>query len=311
MPQNRLLRKFIGRKFLFANAFVWNHLPVSSTAAGLIRSYGTFLHSIVLRVSDRNQYHGTFFLRNRPELQLFLRLVDRKEIGSELKIAVIGCSNGAEAYSILWTVRSARPDLKVTLNAADVSGDILAIAKEGRFSLKENDMMMDAAIFERLTELEMQEMFDMEGECVSIKPWIREGINFQVADAGDSQIVEAMGRHHIVVANRFLCHMDPPEAERCLRNLARLVEPGGYLFVSGIDLDVRTKVAISRGWTPVQDLIKEIHDGDSSIRRDWPMKWWGLEPFTTRRRDWKARYASVFQLGKPCDANGHPPVKSQ
>jgi len=52
-------------------------------------------------------------------------------------------------------------------------------------------------------------------------------------------ILDALGPQDIVVANRFLCHMDPGDAERCLRNVARLVCPGGHLFVSGIDLDVR------------------------------------------------------------------------
>jgi len=91
--------------------------------------------------------------------------------------------------------------------------------------------------------------------------------------------------------------MAPPDAERCLRNLAHLVSPGGYLFVSGIDLDVRTKVAVDLGWTPILDLLEEIHNGDSSVRHDWPWKYWGLEPFD-KKKNWKFRYAAVFQLGR-------------
>lgn len=91
--------------------------------------------------------------------------------------------------------------------------------------------------------------------------------------------------------------MRPKEAEECLRNLVRLVKPGGYIFVSGIDLDVRTKVARELGWRPVTELIKEIHEGDPSLRRDWPLRYWGLEPFNESRADWKIRYASVFQIG--------------
>src|SRR5438034_4334882 len=48
---------------------------------------------------------------------------------------------------------------------------------------------------------------------------------------------------------------------------SRLVSPGGYLFVSGVDLDVRTKVALDLGWEPVPELIKEIHNGDPSDRK--------------------------------------------
>ena len=48
----------------------------------------------------------------------------------------------------------------------------------------------------------------------------------------------------------------------CLRNLAQLVSPGGYLFVTGVDLDVRTQVALELGWEPIPELRAEIHDGD-------------------------------------------------
>src|SRR5262249_52280628 len=104
-----------------------------------------------------------------------------------------------------------------------------------------------------------------------------------------------------VVANRFLCHMHPEEAEACLRNLAQLVKPGGYLFVSGVDLDVRTKVVRALGLRPLTQMIREIHEGDPSLRRDWPLAYWGLEPFDQSRIDWTMRYASVFQQPERSD----------
>ena len=56
--------------------------------------------------------------------------------------------------------------------------------------------------------------------------------------------------------------IDAEAAEVCMRNIARLVKPGGYLFVSGVDLEVRTRVARSLGWKPVGDLLRETHEGD-------------------------------------------------
>jgi hypothetical protein len=91
--------------------------------------------------------------------------------------------------------------------------------------------------------------------------------------------------------------MRPEEAQRCMFNLTRLVKPGGYLFVSGVDLDVRMRVLQQLGWRPVTELINEIHEGDVSLRRDWPLEYWGLEPIDQGRIDWKMRYASVFQHG--------------
>jgi len=100
----------------------------------------------------------------------------------------------------------------------------------------------------------------------------------------------------MVIANNFLCHMDPPAAERCLRNIARLVKPRGYLFVSGIDLDIRTKVASDLGWNALQELLEEIHAGDTCMKDYWPCHYGGLEPLNKRRWDWRLRYAAAFQL---------------
>jgi len=129
--------------------------------------------------------------------------------------------------------------------------------------------------------------------CVS-----RVGHLVHEAKAGDPRMANILELQDLVAANEFLCHMNAPEAEKCLRNIAHLVAPRGYLVVSGIDLDVRTKVALDLGWTPVPDLIEEIHNGDPSVWRDWPWRYWGLEPFDRRRPDWAVRYASFFQLGK-------------
>jgi chemotaxis methyl-accepting protein methylase len=292
----KVLRKCLGTPFLRVNEWAWNALPSSWRAFRPISSYGSFLHSLVRQKMARTQFHGTFFLRNRPELELLRSLADQKPRNATVKVAVLACSNGAEVYSIVWKIRSARPDLRLEVHAMDISEEIVKIARKGVYSLGENPLI-HSPMMERLNEDEMAALFDREGDQVRIKPWIAEGIHWGVGDAGDPALSESLGFQDIVVANKFLCHMAPPDAEKCLRALARLVRPGGYLFVSGLDLDIRAKVATDLGWTPVPDLIEEVHDGDPSVRRDWPWKYWGLEPFNAKRPDWKTRYAAVFQLG--------------
>jgi SAM-dependent methyltransferase len=144
---------------------------------------------------------------------------------------------------------------------------------------------------------EMKAMFNMEGNQVRVKPRFQDGITWYLGDAGDPSLIDTLGLQDIVVANRFLCHMHQKQAEECLRNIARLVKPGGYLFVSGVDLGVRSKVVRELGWRAVTELIREIHEGDPSLRRDWPLEYWGLEPFDQGRIDWEVRYASVFRRG--------------
>jgi chemotaxis methyl-accepting protein methylase len=251
-------------------------------------------------------------------LELMGRLLDKKAHGSDLNVSVLACSKGAEVYSILWTIRSARPDLRVNMHAIDISREILEFAERGVYSLENdippaNEAMGDkgkgdvswntsrdqnAPLFERMTDGEMAAMCEVAGDLARVRSWLKEGIIWRCADAGDPELGGVLGPQDIVVANRFLCHMEPAAAEKCLRNIARLVKPGGYLFVSGIDLDVRTKVARSMGWKPVADLIREIHEGDTSLRQGWPLEYWALEPFFGSRPDWRIRYSAVFQIGE-------------
>jgi SAM-dependent methyltransferase len=240
-------------------------------------------------------YLGTLFLRNRPALELMRRVTVKQPQGSTLRLAVLGCSVGVEVYSILWTLRRARPDLTILVDAVDISPEVLAIAEEGLYG-PQTDETVSWPIFEQLTEAERLEMFDWNGDQGRVKPWLREGITWRLGDAGDPQLVEELGTKHLVVASNFLCHMDAPSAERCLRNFAPLASPDGYLFVSGVDLNVRTKVALDLGWEPVPELMAEIHDGDPFVRADWPWQWWGLEPLDRKRPDWQFRYASAFRV---------------
>jgi hypothetical protein len=149
-------------------------------------------------------------------------------------------------------------------------------------------------------------MFDRTGDQVKVKPWVADGITWRLGDATASEIVHALGTQDVVVANRFLCHMEKAAAESCLRNVGRLVRPGGYLFVSGVDLDVRTRVAKELGWKPVSDLVKEVHEGDFSLAKGWPFESWGLEPFCEDHPEYRIRYAAVFRVGEtPISGRDH------
>jgi SAM-dependent methyltransferase len=246
------------------------------------------------------------------------QLLTQKPYGSTVNISVLACSKGAEVYSILWTIRSARPDLRVCMHAVDISQEILEFAERGVYShgscvlgarkhpagTGRDDVRWNTqrdqsvSIFERMTSGEVEAMFEVEGDLARIRSWLKEGIAWLRGDAADPELVDSLGPQDVVIANRFLCHMDPASAERCLRNIALLVKPGGYLFISGIDLGVRTRVARAMGWRPVTDLIREIHEGDPSLRFGWPLDYWGLEPFCDDRKGWEIRYASVFQIGE-------------
>ena len=300
-------RALFVKPFMRANERVWKRMPVPLKNTRLVRRYGAFLHALAKQHIVRGQLHGTFFLRNRAELELIRAIANQSPKGATLRLGVVACSNGAEVYSIAWTIRSARPDLNLVIHAVDISRDIVEIAKEGAYPLEKQEMI-GAPIFERLSVEEIKEIFDQGDGQMNVRPWIKEGIEWYVGDAADPAIARQLGQLDIVVANNFLCHMNPPDAEQCLRRVAQLVTPGGYVFVSGVDLEVRTKVALELQWHPVTKLLEEIHDGDQSVRDDWPWRYWGLEPIDRRMPNWAIRYAAVFQLGK---LSGAGPLHSE
>lgn len=322
----RIFGKSPTNLFLGLNQRVWDILPSSFIAIRLVDWYGHILHALARIQGVRAQAFSTFFLRNRPELELIRRLVDRKRDSGPVRVAVLGCSAGAEAYSIAWAIKRGRPDLRIIIHAVDISKEAVECAKRGVYSLKARaddqevrdymaagrrrvarpgSELVGAEIFERMTAAEKAELFELDGEVASVKDWIKDGIQWHVGDVRSPEIVDRLAPQDVVVASNFLCHMEDSEAERCLRNIARLVGPEGYLLVSGIALEIRAKVARELGWEPVPDLLEEVHDGDPCLRGQWPCLYGGLEPLNKRDRDWKIRYAAAFSVGARSDSANH------
>ena len=305
-----VVRKLFVTPYLRGAGRLWRAVPARLRSHPVFVRYGGHLHSLVLRFADRRQNHSTSFFRNRPELELIRRLGDKASPGSSIDIAVFACSKGAEVYSIAWVLKTARPDLTINLRAIDISQEILEFASRGEYSLQDKNKHGEAvelgastyrdqppgySPFMFMSEGEKNAIFDRDGDFVRVKSWIKEGITWLRADAGDPDLASILVPQDMIIANRFLCHMEPAVAERILRNISRVVKPGGYLFVSGVDLDVRTRVAVDMKWKAVTELIEEVHDGDPSIRDGWPFDYWAKEPFDATRRDAMIRYASAFQ----------------
>jgi chemotaxis protein methyltransferase CheR len=298
MSRSKVIRVYLERPYLRMNTWIWNRLPAAWRSNRSVRAYGSHMHRLI-QLRGRNQATGTFFFRNRHELELLVRLLDQFPSGSTVNMSILGCSKGAEVYSFSFAIRTKRPDLNLRICALDISREVLQIGEAGIYPLDGMEPVQDLgfrSIFERMSSVEMEDLFEEDGANARVRPRFRDGITWRLGDAGDPHLVGDLGPQDIVVANRFLCHMHPDAAETCLRNLSRLVKKDGYLFLSGVDLAVRSKVALEQGWHPVIDLIEEIHEGDPTLRRDWPLYYWGLEPLDRSRADWRVRYASVFQL---------------
>jgi chemotaxis methyl-accepting protein methylase len=255
-----------------------------------VRFLAKAMHRIIRVCQKRIGSEYTRFFRNPPQFEALRHVVMQKEAGSTLRISFFGCSTGAEVYSALWTIRSARPDLRVIAFGLDISSSAVRNAREGIYSSGSIEL-------EGVPDELIKSVFDeQEGGSFKVREWIREGLSWEVGDAGSPDLSLRLGPQDIVMANNFLIHLHDLEAEACLRNIAGLIVPGGYLFGFGIDLDVKTRVIRSLGMLPLRYELENIYNADHAALQAWPQKWWGTEPFDVKRSDREVRYGAVFQM---------------
>ncbi len=287
---NILTLSDIGRQYPDrAFEILWRSLPPDMLVLGPIRSYGRFVHRRRSKHQERIGSEYTRFFRNPSQLEVLRHIVIQKETGPALRLCVLGCSNGAEIYSALWTIRSARPDLHVIPFGLDISASAIETARKGLYLFGSKEL-------EGLSDETIALAFDKGDGFLKILEWIREGVSWMVEDARNPGLLDILGPQDIVFANNFLCHMPESEAEDCVRNIFKLVVPGGYLFLWGVDLDIKTKAVKEIGLIPVTFRLEEVYKADKRALEVWPLKYWGLEPLDKSLPDWETRYATVFQV---------------
>src|SRR5262249_44543460 len=163
-------------------------------------------HALARIHGVRAQAFSTYFLRNRPQLELIRRLLERSHTADILRVAVLGCSTGSEAYFVAWRIRTSPPDFKLILQAVEILKRAVEVGKCGAYSVVA-PQVTNTNIFERMTDTEIEEMFDRDGDVLTVKSWLKEGIEWHVGNVGEPEFSDALGLQDVVIANNFLCHM--------------------------------------------------------------------------------------------------------
>src|SRR5271157_5283729 len=112
---------------------IWRWSSTAFPDSRTVQAYGSRLHRLKQRLVERSQSVSTYFFRNRPQLELIVKLLDEAPCGSTVSIAVLGCSKGAEVYSISYVIRKKRPDLNLRIMGLDISPDMIEFAQRGVF----------------------------------------------------------------------------------------------------------------------------------------------------------------------------------
>lgn len=250
-------------------------------------------HQLSLRLSARQNSHFTGFLRLPTQYEALAGPVcaSLRAGGApgRIEIAVLGCSNGAEAYTIASVLRRRHPDLQFRIRGFDIDAACIEQAAAAAYDAE--------AIYNNriITEEFVAFTFDRHGDRYTVKPHIREHVSFGLGNVLDLGLAATVGSADVVFAQNFLFHMSPALARQALDNISGLLRPGSALFIDGVDLGLRHRFVRARKLAPLPYEVEQIHNEARRARSvGWPYEYWGLEPFLTYRRDWQGRYATVF-----------------
>ena len=261
------------------------------------RAWYPWRHQWVLHFGARENVTFTQFMRLPHQYEALAGLVvdllsDGRAPDRPLRFIVVGCSNGAEPYSIASVLLHRRPGLAFDILASDLEAAMIEKAKTARYTSRDVNMMaeLDASFVGRT--------FEPDGDDFVVRPEIRARVSFAVADVLDPEHIAALGKGDVVVAQNFLYHLHRRDARRAFANIVSLLAPRSALFVDGMDIDLRPRLTHAHGLEPLDHLIPEIHADALKLRgAPWPWTYWSLEPIDTGRRDWKRRYATIYLRG--------------
>ncbi len=253
-------------------------------------------HWLRMHLEPRAGFTFTRFFRSPAQLDALVGPVLGRlrpaGTAAPLRIIVLGCSTGAEPYTISAALLAARPELPVTVEAYDIDEGVLKKAAAASYEATE----VERHPFLRDEHLTL--LFDRDGERFTVKPAIRERVRFGIADVFDPALPARLGPVELLFAQNIFVNMRRGAAKAGFRNVVRLLGPRSALFVDGMDVDLRARLSGEAGLQPLDFALEAIHEEARDVRGSrYPWSATGLEPFDPTRPDRLRRYATIFLRG--------------
>ncbi len=142
--------------------------------------------------------------------------------GLRLSMWSAAASTGQEAYSMALVIcEHFRNVPNVMILATDLAGDVIARAKTGRYSQLEVNRGLPAAM--------LVKHFERDGRYWQLKPAVRDMVSF--AQLNLSRPLRKVPLMDVVFLRNVLIYFDTPMKAAVLAEVARVLRPGGYLFL--------------------------------------------------------------------------------
>jgi chemotaxis protein methyltransferase CheR len=171
----------------------------------------------------------TSFFRNAPQFsllreQILPELVSRKEkLGSRLiRVWSAGCSTGQEPYSALMTILESLPDAdtwSLRIYASDLSYTALERARRGVYR---SDQLKG------VDEALRKKYFEAEEESFAVLKSLKRRVVFRHENLKQDGGLRDLD---IIFCRNVMIYFDSKEQRRLVKQFARCLIPGGYLFL--------------------------------------------------------------------------------
>jgi chemotaxis protein methyltransferase CheR len=158
-------------------------------------------------------------------------LIERRRGQRRLDIWCAASAHGQEPYSIALLIREHFPELagwKIGLLASDISRDVLARAREGRYNQIEVNRGLPAAL--------LVKYFEQKGAVWQLSPAIREAVQFREINL--AQPWPALTRMDLILMRNVMIYFDVETKKSILGRVARLLQPDGYLLLGGAETTI-------------------------------------------------------------------------
>jgi len=158
-------------------------------------------------------------------------LLGRRRAERRLNIWCAASASGQEPYSLALLLRERFPELagwKISFLASDISREMLARAREGRYNQIEVNRGLPATL--------LVKYFEQHGTTWQLRADIRGTIDFQEINL--AQPWPALPRMDLVLLRNVMIYFDVETKKTILGKLARLLRPDGYLLLGGAETTI-------------------------------------------------------------------------
>jgi chemotaxis protein methyltransferase CheR len=199
---------------------------IATLVSSLRSNPGDPLHKRVVEAMTTNE--TSFFRDHHPfealKSSVIPSLLQSRAASKSLSIWCGASSTGQEPYTIAMTLCEAIPrlaDWKLTFIATDISAEMIAKSRAGKYNQIEVNRGLPAAL--------MVKYFERQGMEWQIKEPLRKMIDFREMNLTTAWPL--LPQFDIVFMRNVLIYFDTPTKRGILAKLRQVLKPDGYLFL--------------------------------------------------------------------------------